>query len=107
MSAPAAARRSANASLRRIGAAVRQLGQVVDALPGYAEPHRRRDGRTCRCPDPRVVTSGLDQICSYDPDTRTASTDGWDDMGDMEGPTYLECQSCGQLFATPAGLRWH
>lgn len=92
--------------MRRIGAATRELASVVDAMPDYAEPHRRRDGRTCRCPDPRVVTSGLVQICSYDQDIRTAHTDGWDDMGDMDGPTYIECQSCGQLFTFPPGLRW-
>ena len=60
----------------------------------------------CQGPDLRVVTIGLEQWVDYDAPTRTASTDGWDDMGDMNGPTYLTCVSCIQDFRVPGDLDW-
>ena len=36
-----------------------------------------------------------------------ASTDGWDDMGDMTSPQYAACSGCGGVVANiPDNLDW-
>ena len=72
-------------------------------LPDYIEPHRRPGRRTCLATDPMVVTAGPDRICRYEPNTRTAPTDG-DDMADMTGPEFARSCPAGRCFDPPADL---
>lgn len=105
---------------------IRQLAGAAQALPTYKFDHLDKEGNPCGWePDPDggdsiivsiaegvVETAGLSQICRFygagvdgesDPH---AETDGWDDMGDMDGPSWIVCDGCGQAFQVPLGLDW-
>ena len=66
------------------------------------------DGVCCEDQDLRVITANLEQSCQleYDQAGWIASTDGWDDMGDMTGPQYAACSGCGGLYSIPDNLDW-
>ena len=90
--------------------------QLVDAVLGL--PMLPTDGVCCEDQDLRVITTNLEQSCRLEfdqPDGREsgsdqagwiASTDGWDDMGDMTGPQYAACCGCGGLYNIPDHLDW-
>ena len=89
---------------------------LVDAVLGL--PMLPTDGVCCEDQDLRVITTNLEQSCRLEfdqPDGREsgsdqagwiASTDGWDDMGDMTGPQYAACCGCGGLYNIPDHLNW-
>jgi hypothetical protein len=62
----------------------------------------------CAAGDLRVITVGLEQWCRIDVVNGkwNASTNGWNDMGDMTGPEYVQCAACGAAFSVPDELSW-
>ena len=65
--------------------AIDQLANAVLSLPILPT-----DGVCCEDQDLRVITADLEPSCQleYDQAGWIASTDGWDDMGDVTGPQY-------------------
>ena len=97
-------------------AIAKAIDLLVDAVLGL--PMLPMDGVCCEDQDLRVITANLeqscqlefDQLCSHesrsDQSGWIASTDGWDDMGDMTGPQYAACSGCGGLYNIPDNLNW-
>jgi hypothetical protein len=97
-------------------ASTKAIDQLADAVLGL--PMLPTDGICCEDQDLRVITANLEQSCQlefdqlYSHESRSdqpgwiASTDGWDDMGDMTGPQYAACSGCGGLYNIPDNLNW-
>lgn len=107
------------AAMDHIQAALHELEAAVLGLPLFPTPDEIRaleqeaEDRDndelwehARC-DVRLVTEGLAQSSRFDPSANTAYTDGWDDMGDMDGPAYLFDFDCGKAFRPPADMDWN
>lgn len=65
----------------------------------------RPDSEPCDWTTARVVTTGLEQWCRLHREDMRASTNGWQDMGDMHGPEFVVCK-CGRCFASPTDMNW-
>ena len=97
-------------------AIAKAIDQLVDAVLGL--PMLPTDGVCCEEQGLRVITANLEQSCQLEFDQLyshesgsdqrgwIASTDGWDDMGDMNGPQYAACSGCGGLYSIPDNLDW-
>lgn len=99
--------------------AVAELRSVANGLPDYERFHLTLRGEPCGWESEeggekystddgagQVVTEGLAQCCAFSGDDLNASTDGWDDMGDMDGPSWIVCD-CGQVFGIPRDMGWN
>lgn len=107
--APAAEDPAHAASAReQFARAVSLLDQGQHALQrAIAElPEFNGTSACCGSPDLKVITDCLAQWCRLDQDSLIAATNGWSDMGDMDGPEHVECQSCGAVWRSPARLNW-
>lgn len=101
------------AALDALQKALRGVQAAVDDLPALtADPDGELGGPDwspcCKNTDLRVITVGLEQWCKLGVagGRWNASTNGWDDMGDLTGPDFVECEACGAAFRAPDGLRW-
>jgi hypothetical protein len=89
-------------ALRNLHEAERRWQRATEGLPSYPEQG------CCETPELRVVTECLAQVCFAEKVDGgfIATTDGWDDMGDMDGPEHLTCLNCDGYFAVPDDLAW-
>lgn len=107
-----------NRAYKNLRSALHDINHAIDELPAVERFHHQPNGEQCGWsvedgeqvwddePDMRVITMGLEQWCRYDPDTDNASTNGWDDMGDMYGPEYIYCEVCGRAFKPGPDMDW-
>lgn len=79
----------------------RALRKAIAELPRFTKM-----SSCCGSPEWKVITDCLAQWCRLDRENLMAATNGWSDMGDMEGPEHVQCQACGAVWRSPARLNW-
>lgn len=96
---------------RAYGSAIQQLHNLAGRLPPYppirVTKRGNEKGGCCENRDTRVITAGLEQWSEFNAAEQRAYTDGWDDMGDMDGPSWIFCSACGGTYALPDDLDWN
>lgn len=102
---PSDARRKVHHALRLIEQAVATVVSFAPFLPEYDDHHYAPDRSVCQGPDPKVVSLGLQQYSTYDPDETRATCDGWDGIYGGDTNHYIQCQGCEQLFTVPDTLK--